>query len=897
MNFNKNQIQPHAAATADVLKALNSSRHGLALDEVNQRLATYGMNVLPRPRLPGPIIIFFKQFLNPLIYILLVAAVASLAIEKYSDASFIMIVLILNSIIGAIQEYSAQKSAESLHQLINLHAKVIRDQEAYEIETDKLVPGDITLLESGDRVPADLRLLESRNLQIDESLLTGESLPVSKNHEDILKADTPVADRSNMAFTGTLVTTGRAVGVISHTGIHTQLGQIAETLLARRKTKPPLLIRMERFTFRVTVLVLMASLLIGIAAYTQGMGWIQVIMVIAALAVAAIPEGLPVAMTIALSIAMRRMAKRNVIARKLVTVEALGSCTFIATDKTGTLTVNELTVRKLALPAGEELNISGAGLIPEGMFKFNGNRPDKNLQSIIQRIAKASVLANEGFLGRHDGLWTGHGDAVDIAFLVMAHKAGITRQESLHQFPEISSIPYESEQRYAAALNKNNKSTIAHVKGAFEQVVMMCDHMLTMDGEVPINRENIISQAKSMADQGFRVMAVADGEIPLRGKQVFSPEHLKGLCLLGLVGMIDPLRKEAVEAVKKCRDAGISVAMITGDHPNTALAIARDLGMADSLEEVVTGQQINHLLKEYDQTAFDGLVKDAKVFARVEPHHKLQIVQSLQRLGHFVAVTGDGANDAPALRASHVGVAMGKKGTDVARETSDMIITDDNFASIISGIEEGRIAYANVRKVIFLLLSTGVGEIVLFILSLLSGHTIPLTAVQLLWLNLVTNGIQDVALAFEPGEGDELKQKPRSPREPIFNRIMIERVFSSALVIGSISFVMFASLLANGHTVDEARNVVLLLMVLFENIQAFNSRSERRSVFLHNPFQNVFLVISVIAALLLHITAMHLPVLSDILVIKPVSLQEGLFLLLLATSLLWMSEGYKLFRK
>ncbi len=319
--------------------------------------------------------------------------------------------------------------------------------------------------------------------------------------------------------------------------------------------------------------------------------------------------------------------------------------------------------------------------------------------------------------------------------------------------------------------------------------------------------------------------------------------------------------------------------------------------MADSLEEVVSGQQINHLLKEKDQAAFDDLVKGAKVFARVEPHHKLQIVQSLQRLGHFVAVTGDGANDAPALRASHVGVAMGKKGTDVARETSDMIITDDNFASIISGIEEGRIAYANVRKVIFLLLSTGVGEIVLFILSLLSGYTIPLTAVQLLWLNLVTNGIQDVALAFEPGEGDELKQKPRPPREPIFNRIMIERVASSALVIGFISYITFTSLLANGHTVDEARNVVLLLMVFFENTQAFNSRSERRSVFLHNPFQNVFLVISVIAALLLHITAMHLPVLSDILVVKPVSLEEGLFLLLLATSLLWLSEGYKLFKK
>ncbi len=898
MNYDtNNQIYPYAASTEAVLAEFATSRHGLSSEEVNNRLAQYGYNELPRPHLPGPIVIFFKQFINPLIYILLAAAIASLAIAEYSDAFFIIIVLLMNSIIGTVQEYSAQKSAAALQQLVTPRAKVTREQEAYEVDANTLVPGDIVLLESGDRIPADLRLLESHNLQVDESLLTGESIPVTKDHKLVLPKDIPTADRINMAYTGTLVTTGRAVGLVSHTGTRTQLGQIAETVLARRKVKPPLLIRMERFTFRIALLMGVVTLLLGIIALLQGMGWVQMILVVAALAVAAIPEGLPVAMTIALSIAMRRMVKRNVIARRLVTVEALGSCTFIATDKTGTLTVNELTVKQMALADGQVLDITGEGTVPQGIYLRNGGPVDPAIQPVITRAATTAVLTNEGFLGRRNGVWTSHGDAVDVAFLVMARKTGLVRQEMMSHYPEVAAIPYESQQVFSASLNREGNRTIAHVKGAFEHVLMMCDRMLTADGEQAINRDNIMQQAKEMADQGYRVLALADGPISLQAGQSFSEEHLYGLCFLGLAGMIDPLRKEAIEAIQSCRGAGISVAMVTGDHPNTALAIARQLGMAESLDEVVTGQDINHLLKQDDEQALDRLVQGAKVFARVEPRHKLLIVQSLQRLGHFVAVTGDGANDAPALRASHVGVAMGQKGTDVARETSDMIITDDNFASIVSGIEEGRIAYANVRKVIFLLLSTGVGEIVLFILALFSGYPIPLTAVQLLWLNLVTNGIQDVALAFEPGEGDELRQRPRPPREPIFNRVMIERVVTSALVIGIIAYVTFTSSLANGHTIDQARNNVLLLMVLFENIQAFNSRSEQRSVFVHSPLQNLFLAISVMAALLLHISAMYIPVLSDVLGVQVVSLDTGAVLLLTATSLLWLSEGYKLWKK
>jgi len=590
---------------------------------------------------------------------------------------------------------------------------------------------------------------------------------------------------------------------------------------------------------------------------------------------------------------MRRMSRRNVIIRRLVAVEALGSCTYIATDKTGTLTVNQLTVRRIVLPSGEEWHVTGEGTEPDGTVYTPRGELTPAETTLLTRLCHTAVLPNEGFFGRHGEGWTHYGDAVDVAFLVMAHKAGIVRDDTLVNFPEQATIDFEAERLFSASMNTTDGDSHAFVKGALERLLPMCQTMATTTNDVPLDATAVLTQAQHLAEQGYRVLALASGGILLRPQEVFSEEHLCNLTLLGLVGMIDPLRVEAKDALTACRNAGIKVAMVTGDHPSTALAIAEELELADLEHNIVTGPDLKHAIND---DHVDQLICSAHVFARVEPRQKLDIVQSLQRHGHFVAVSGDGANDAPALRVAQVGVAMGKSGTDVARETADLIITDDNFASIVAGVEEGRVAYANVRKVIFLLISTGAAEIVLFTLALFTGMPLPLVAVQLLWLNLVTNGIQDVALAFEPAEGDELRRAPRSPHEPIFNRLMVERVVISAIVIGSIAFIVFQWLLGKGYSLIEARNGTLLLMVLFENIHVFNSRSETLSALRHNPLRNPILLIGTIAAQLIHIGAMYTPWLKDVLRIQPVSLELWLELLGMALTVLIVMELHKLYR-
>ncbi|NOR51413.1 MAG: HAD-IC family P-type ATPase, partial [Gammaproteobacteria bacterium] len=487
-----------------------------------------------------------------------------------------------------------------------------------------------------------------------------------------------------------------------------------------------------------------------------------------------------------------------------------------------------------------------------------------------------------------------HGDAVDVAVLVMAHKAGITRPESMSSQSEIATIPFESERMFCASLNQVGDKQCAFVKGAIERLLPMCNSMAGLEHDSPLDHQLIEKQAHQMASLGYRVIALVAGDIEMGRAEVFSEEHLNDLTFIGLVGMIDPLRTEAKSAIEKCQKAGIEVAMVTGDHPVTALAIARELNLAEQLDQIVTGPELKHAVESGN---IDQLTREARVFARIEPQQKLSIIHSLQRNGHFVAVSGDGANDAPALRAAHVGIAMGKGGTDVARETAALIITDDNFSSIVAGVEEGRIAYANVRKVVFLLISTGMAELVLFTLALLTGLPLPLLAVHLLWLNLVTNGIQDVALAFEPGEGDELSRPPRSPQDPIFNRLMIERVIISALLIGVVAFFLFQWLLNNGYNVEEARNGTLLLMVLFENIHVFNCRSESRSVFRQNFFGNPILLFGTAAAQLIHIGAMYTPWISDVLHIQPISPQHWLELLGLALTVLLVMELHKAVRQ
>jgi magnesium-transporting ATPase (P-type) len=586
------------------------------------------------------------------------------------------------------------------------------------------------------------------------------------------------------------------------------------------------------------------------------------------------------------------MARRNVIIRRLIAVESLGSCTYIATDKTGTLTVNELTARQIQFPNGDNWKIKGEGMVPLGAIIPPRESTAKEEMALLERLCLASLLNNDGFLGMREDQWAHYGDAVDVSLLVMAHKAGIVKAKTINAFPEIGTIPFESERQFSARLNQVGDRRCMFVKGAFEKLLPMCDTMALPGRDVAIDVATLEQQAMDLACQGYRVLAIATSDREPPAGEVFCEQHLHGLTFLGLVGMIDPLRPEAKQAVATCRNAGIEVAMVTGDHPATALAIAKELGLTKHEEHIVTGPQLRAAV---GQDEIDTLTRHAHVFARVEPSQKLDIVHSLQRNGHFVAVSGDGANDAPALRAAQVGVAMGKSGTDVARETADIIITDDNFDSIVSGVEEGRISYSNVRKVIFLLISTGAAELVLFTLALFTGLPLPLLAVQLLWLNLVTNGIQDVALAFEPGEGDELRYHPRSPKESIFNRMMIERVISSALVIGLVAFFLFKTLLDWGYTVEEARNNTLLLMVLFENVHVFNCRSETLSIFRHSPMRNRVLLFGTLIAQLIHIGAMYTPWINDVLGIQPVSMGHWLELLGLALTVTVVMEIHKLY--
>ena len=886
----------HSQDVEETFKAVGSSPDGLQRDEAAERLQRFGRNALPTAASASLLGVFLRQFLSPLIYVLLVAGVVSLALGERTDAVFIFAVLLINAIIGTVQEYHAARSAEALRRMVSSQTQVVREGESFEIDSEEVVPGDIVVLAAGARAPADIRLTHCLGLQIDESLLTGESAPVDKNAGRVLEAETEVADRVNMAFAGRMINRGRGTGVVVSTGSRTEVGKLADSLAEHKEPKAPLIRRMEQFTIRIAMALAVIIVVLAGIKLAQGAGWHDVFIVSVALAVSAVPEGLPVAVTVALAIGMRRMARRNVIVRKLVAVEALGSCTLIASDKTGTLTLNELTCRKMTLPGEDVWQITGEGIAPVGSIVTAGGAPDESQAARIRRLSEVAALCNEGFLGLRDGQWTTHGDAVDAALLVMAHKVDVVQAQALERQPLRESIPYESELGFAATLHNAGSNHRICVKGAFESILPMCEHMAGPDGDQAINREALRSASEELAAAGCRVLAFAERFYQPKEPLEFAENHLHKMTFLGLVGMIDPLRPESKAAVAACRKSGLEVAMVTGDHPRTARAIADDLDLLDQDDTVITGREIKAMSAGggSGERELDEAIGKARVFARVEPRQKLEIVDSFARQGHFVAVTGDGVNDAPALASAHAGVAMGDRGTDVARESAHLILTDDNFASIAAGIEEGRIAYRNIRKVTYLLISTGAAEVVMFILAMISGLPLPLTAVQLLWLNLVTNGIQDVSLAFEPGEGDEMKQPPRPPKEPIFNRVMIERVIVGAVVMGGMAFVLFWNLIQAGVEETAARNSVLLLMVLFENVHIGNCRSETRSAFALNPLRNPLLLFGTITAQLIHIGALYMPGISTVLEAEPVSFEHWAKLLGLALSVLVAMEVHKL---
>ena len=875
----------HADGLPDVLAALHATEHGLSDAEAAIRLRDFGANLLPAKGATPLWLIVVRQFYSPLIYILVAAAVVSGLIGDLKAAGFIGAVLAINTVIAAYQEWQAEQSSHALQKMLRINAQVLREGEVREIKAEELVPGDIVWLESGNRTPAEIRLLASQGLEIDESLLTGESLAVRKDFAWQGPPATTLGDRLNMAFAGSMIARGRGQGVVVATGTATNVGQLALDVLGSAGGKPPLLERMERFTNFVAIATLLAAAVIGsLAMAVGGYTLVETFFFVVALAVAAIPEGLPVAITVALSVATIRMARRNVIVRRLSAVEGLGSCTLIATDKTGTLTCNEMTVRELRLANGDIVEVTGEGFAPDGQVLVKARPVEPGSHALLESAIRAVVLCNEADLHHRNGGWVWRGDAVDIALLSLGQKLGRTREKLLETFPQVNRIPFESEHQFSASFHQDGEATVVFVKGAPERILEMCVGPLS-SGE----RREFEQTATEMARFGLRVLAMASGRLPVAVRPSDAPSEPKQLEFLGFVGMIDPLRAGAREAIHHCHQAGVEVVMVTGDHRVTALAIARELGLADHEDQVITGPELEPL----SSLDLQEVLKRVRVFARVTPRQKLQLVEAARQAGHYVAVTGDGVNDAPALRAANIGVAMGKAGTDVARDASDLVLSDDNFSSIVGGIEEGRIAYDNIRKVICLLVSMGAAELLMVLLAVVTGLPLPLLPVQLLWLNLVTNGIQGVALAFEPGEGDALRRKPRPPLEPIFNRLMNERMLVGVVIIGVGGFLVYDIALRFGWSVTDARNLLLLVMVLFENFYVGNCRSETRSAFAFSPLRSPVLFYGTVGALLVHIAGMYVPFLQVVLSTQPVDISVWALCILVAVSVVPAMELHK----
>jgi Ca2+-transporting ATPase len=876
-----------ASAVEAALGELHSAPDGLSGDEVERRLELHGPNELEQEAAVRPAAILLRQFRSPLIYILIVAAVVTIALDEYVDAAVIGAVLAFNAVVGFFQEYRAERSLEALRRLARTGARVLRDAREREVDASELVPGDVVLIEAGAKVPADCRLLHQTALEADESLLTGESVTVAKT-SDPVEADAQVADRRNMLFMGTVATRGHARAVVSATGAATELGRVAGAVQRIAPSETPLQRRMGRFTRLVGAWAL-ASSAVGFAlGAMHGEELSELFRAMVALAVAALPEGLPIVLTITLAISVNRMAHRGAIVRRLPAVETLGSCSVIGSDKTGTLTQNRMTVERV-FAGGQSFEVTGGGYRPRGEILVDGSRASVAEGSPLELTLRAAALANEASLAERDGEPDVTGDPTEIALLVAAAKGGLFRDELEDRYPRVADIPFDSERRYAATFNHHDQRMLVFVKGAPEQVLDMCTSAAGLER---LERERILDEAHAMAGDGLRVLAMAYRDLgSVAARTDVVREHPGDLTFLGLQGMMDPPRDEAREAVAHCQRAGIRAVMITGDHATTALAIARQLGMAGPGDRAVTG----HELDASGDEELDRLVEDVPVYARVSPEHKLRLARALQRRGNVVAVTGDGVNDAPALKQADIGAAMGRSGTDVAKEAADMVITDDNFATIFAAVEEGRVAFDNVRKTTFFLISGNAAAVLAVIASLAGGLTLPFVAVQLLWLNLVTNGVQDMALAFEPGEKHLIDRPPRPRREGIISPVLWERTAIAALVMAAGTLIMF-HLQLDGADVDEARSVALTTMVVFQALHVGNSRSETLSAFAKSPFSNRFLFIGTLGAVAIHTAALYLPVTQFALDLEPISLQAWLEILAISLTVIVAVELHKLVR-
>ncbi len=869
----------------EIFNNLKTSENGLNNVEAQNRLSKYGKNELPKKKTDSFIKILFRQLADPIVILLIITVLFCLLIHEVVDALAITFIILIDLIMGTFQEWKAGKTAESLQKLIKVKTHVLRDGKEIDIDSGLLVVGDIVFLDSGDKISADMRILSSNNLQVDESVLTGESMNVYKA-STILNNQVPLAERKNMLYAGTTIVTGRAKGVVVQTGLQTEIGKIAGEVNNTKETKSPLTIRMEKFSKQISLLIVIVAIIIALILVYKDVPGSEIFLSVIALSVSAMPEGLPLALTMALTIASNKMAKKNVIIKKLNSVESLGSCTVIASDKTGTLTVDEQTVKKIILPNGLAYNVSGTGYNDEGTIEGDLSAFDQ-----VKMISKLGVLNNEAGLVKKNNRFESFGDSIDIAFLALGLKA----KADTSDFKIIGKIPYESENKYSAVFYEINGEVHCTVKGSVEKILAFSTKMI-FETIKPLDKSIITKQNETLAKEGYRVIAIADGVVNnFVQKEFYTSEDFNNLNFLGLVGFIDPIREEVKTSLEECISAGIAVKMITGDHPLTAFTIAKELGLVKNYEEVTTGADVEVALEKGEEF-FDNFVKSKKIFSRVTPLDKLNIVESYKRQGEFIAVTGDGVNDAPALKSANIGIAMGS-GTDVAKETASMIITDNSFKSIVAGVKEGRIAYSNIRKVSYMLLSCGLAEVLFFVLSIAFNLPMPLVAIQLLWLNIVTDGLQDFALSFEKGENNIMKEKPRSTKESVFNKELLSEVLIAGLTIGLIVFGVWVYLIDILH-LDEniARGYIMVLMVFIQNIHVFNCRSEKQSAFKIPLKNNPLIIFSIVSAVILQIIIMEVPVLSHFLKTETVPLIHMVYLLLMAFIILIVMEFYKYIR-
>ncbi|MFH0789723.1 MAG: HAD-IC family P-type ATPase [Pseudomonadota bacterium] len=869
-----------------IFEKLETSVKGLTEAEAAVRLQKFGPNKLAEEEKISRLKLLLHQFTSPLIYILMLAAVVTFFLQEYKDTGVIVAVIILNAVIGYSQELKAEKNVRALKKLIVPRARVIREGRELEIDSENLVPGDVVVLASGSKVPADLRLFKTMELRIEEAMLTGESLPAEKDTRIIQEDHLTSGDQLNMAFMGTVVVNGRAKGVVVETGHRTVLGQIATEVQEALTLKAPLQEKFDRFARTIGLLVLVASGILFSAGILMGEEVKDMFMTVVAAAVAAIPEGLPVVVTITLAIGVTRMARRNAIVRRLPAVETLGSTTVIGSDKTGTLTKNEMTVK--GVYAGNHVyEITGEGYEPKGQILSEWLAVDSELPSELNRVFRIGLLCNESDVYEEEGVYKVDGDPTEAALIVSALKAGLNAEEERTNYPQIDIIPFESDRGYMATLHRQGEKKWVFIKGAPEKLFDICT---TCDGG-PWQKVGHI--AENFARDGLRVLAMAYKEVPPETEELTHELLETGLVFAGLQGMMDPPRSEVIGAIQGCRKAGIRVIMITGDHAITARTIAKKLGIGGKEPKVITGRE----LEVMDDEELFQKVQETDVYARVSPNHKLRITQQLIKHGNIVAITGDGVNDAPALKAAHIGVAMGKSGTDVAREASDMVLADDNFTSIFSAVEEGRIVFDNLRKVTFFLIPTGIAAILSILGSVLLGLPLPYLPAQLLWINLVSNGLQDVALAFEPGEKDVLSRPPRDPKEGIMSRVLIERTVLVSLLISIGVLYEFWLALDQGLSLEKARTIAMTTMVFFQFFQAWNSRSEYQSIFRISIVSNPFLFYGMIAAVLSQLAVVYVPSLQWIFRTEPITGREWLVVLLISMTVVVVVELDKWWRR